>query len=432
MTLQLQDARLLGSGLRFAPPLELEFRRESDQASLAIVRWGIVLGIVLYALFGILDGYMLPDTHGFARMVRFAVVIPFLVGVLALTFAPRIEEILAPTLVTTALVLAGGILAMMWVSRPDEPGFRHYYTGLMLVLIWVGTFAQLRFRPVVGTVAAILAGYAWVAVARQAMTRGGMENPSTPVFINNSFFLASAAILAVFSTYAFDASRRDRFLQTRQIQTLLGKIETLFGQQVSAEVARTLVQETENAESRALDVTVMFMDIREFTRLADAREPRAVATLQNTVFDVLIRIVLRHGGIINQLLGDGLMATFGAPVARQGHAADAVRAGLEMLAAVATLVDEGTIPPIRVGIGLHSGEVVAGNIGNELRKQYSLAGSTVIVAARMERLNKTYDSRMLISDAVVRRLGDTDPTGEDLGEVELKGLERPVRIHRLA
>ncbi|HSM05347.1 MAG TPA: adenylate/guanylate cyclase domain-containing protein [Longimicrobiales bacterium] len=418
--------------LRFDEPLETWFQEESDRASLAVVRWGLLLGIVLYAVFGILDGYMLPETHGFARLVRFAVVIPILVAVVVLSSSPRFVRVQAATVAATALVLAGGILAMMWASRPEEPGFRHYSTGLMLVLIWLGTFAQLRFRPVVWTVAAILAGYVGVAVVRQGMTAGGMENPNTPVFISNSFFLASAAILAVFSAWAFEASKRAGFLQTRQIQSLLGRIETLFGQQVSAEVAQTLVRETDNEASRVLDVTVMFMDIREFTRLADAREPRAVATLQNTVFDALIRIVVRHGGIINQLLGDGLMATFGAPVAREGHAADAVRAGLEMLAAVATLVDEGTIPPIRVGIGLHSGEVVAGNIGNELRKQYSLAGSTVIVAARMERLNKTYDSRMLISDAVVRRLGDTDPTGEDLGEVSLKGLERPVRIHRLA
>ena len=418
--------------LRFDDPLETGFRRESDRSSLTIVRWGIVLGIVLYALFGILDGYMLPETHGVARIVRFAVVIPLLTGILALSFSPRFETIQPAAVVATALVLAGGILAMMWVSHPEEPGFRYYYTGLMLVLIWIGTFAQLRFRPVVWSVLAILAGYVGVAVGRQGMTAGGMANPGTPLFINNSFFLAGAAILAVFSAYAFDVKKREAFLQTRQIQGLLARIETLFGQQVSAEVAQALVQDPDSEESRLLDVTVMFMDIREFTRLADAREPRAVATLQNAVFDTLIRIVRRHGGIINQLLGDGLMATFGAPVAREGHAADAVRAGREMVAAITALVDQGTIPPIRVGIGLHSGEVVAGNIGNELRKQYSLAGTTVIVAARMERLNKTYGSQMLISDAVLARLGPDEVGGEDLGEVPLKGLERPVRIHRLA
>ncbi len=417
--------------LRFDEPLETEFREESDRASLTIVRWGLVLGIVLYALFGILDGVMLPETRGTARLVRFAGVIPILAGVLILSRSRRFGRIQSPVIVATALVLAGGILAMMWASHPGEPGFRYYYAGLMLVLIWVGTFAQLRFRPVAWTVVGIVAGYVWVAVVRQGMTAGGMANPNTPLFINNSFFLVSAAILAVFSAYAFDASRRSSFLQTRRIQSLLGHIETLFGQQVSAEVADTLVHEPEGEASRVLDVTVMFMDIREFTRLADAREPRAVATLQNTVFDALIRIVHDHGGIINQLLGDGLMATFGAPVARDGHAADAVRAGREMLAAVATLVDAGTIPPIRVGIGLHSGEVVAGNIGNELRKQYSLAGTTVIVAARMERLNKTYGSQMLISDAVLQRLGADEEGGEDLGEVPLKGIERPVRVHRL-
>jgi len=213
---------------------------------------------------------------------------------------------------------------------------------------------------------------------------------------------------------------------------MLEKIQALFGQQVSEEVARTLIESPTEIDSRTYDATVMFLDIRDFTLFADSREPEEVARFQNIVFGELIEIVRANQGIVLQILGDGIMAVFGAPVAMREHARSAIRAGYEMVERVRALGEAGQIPPIRVGIGLNSGRVIAGNVGNESRRFYSLTGKNVIIAARIEQLNKEYDSQFLASESAVRAQKGAAPSARSLGEVALKGIEQPVGVYRLA
>jgi len=175
----------------------------------------------------------------------------------------------------------------------------------------------------------------------------------------------------------------------------------------------------------------MFLDIRDFTVFADSKTPAEVATFQNVVFSDLINIVRKYKGITNQILGDGIMAVFGAPVATTTHAQNAVAAGYAMLDKLRELAEKGKIPQIRIGIGLHSGNVIAGNIGNVFRKQYSLTGSTVIISARIEQLNKVYKSQFLVSETVYQEVKNNDTEIIEHGEVSLKGIEQPVRIYQL-
>ena len=298
---------------------------------------------------------------------------------------------------------------------------------------WIGTFSQLRFWHAASSVLIVLAGYLLVTIGRHDMTAGGFANVDFPIFVNNSFFLLAAAILSVFSAYAFERFKRARFVQTRIIerekaktQTLLHRIETLFGQQVSEEVAKELVGGPDQAESRLLQATVMLLDIRDFTAFADSREPHEVARFQNTVFSELIDIVRAHHGVINQILGDGLMATYGAPVPVETHVTDAVTAGYRILERVAGIAESGTIPGIRVGIGVHTGQVLAGNIGNRFRKQYSLTGSTVNITSRLSSGDGAEEIR------VYARLDPEEHAAESLGEVDLRGITRPITVYRLA
>ncbi len=213
---------------------------------------------------------------------------------------------------------------------------------------------------------------------------------------------------------------------------MLAKIEGLFGQQVSQEIAQEMIQSESEIDSKTYDVSVMFLDIRDFTLFADSREPVEVAKFQNMVFGELIEIVKRHNGVVLQILGDGIMAVFGAPVVNSSHAQHAVSAGHEMVDRIKSLGEAGAIPKIKIGIGLNSGKVLAGNVGNESRKFYSLTGTNVIIAARIEQLNKTYQSQFLISEAVLKRLTEPLSTHEPLGEIPLKGIEKPVPIYKLA
>ena len=213
---------------------------------------------------------------------------------------------------------------------------------------------------------------------------------------------------------------------------MLDKIQSLFGQQVSQEVARELIQSPSEIDSKTYDLTIMFLDIRDFTLFADSREPAEVARFQNIVFGELIEIVRANHGIVLQILGDGIMAVFGAPVVRTDHAENAIKAGYEMVQRVTELGDAGQIPSIKIGIGLNSGPVIAGNVGNESRRFYSLTGKNVIVAARIEQLNKEFDSQFLVSDSVYRAQHGLTLAVEDLGDVVLKGIEQPVGVYRLA
>jgi adenylate cyclase len=184
--------------------------------------------------------------------------------------------------------------------------------------------------------------------------------------------------------------------------------------------------------SRRSFVCVMFMDIRDFTPLVESRTPEDIVALQNAVFSVAIDVVNRHHGVINQFLGDGFMASFGAPVSGGEDCRNAVAAARELVTGVKRLADVGAIPPLRVGVGLHAGDAVSGNIGSALRKQYSITGNVVILASRIEQLNKRFGSQLLISREVLRHCGDEAKDAAPLGSVHVKGREQAVEVYRIA
>jgi adenylate cyclase len=175
----------------------------------------------------------------------------------------------------------------------------------------------------------------------------------------------------------------------------------------------------------------MFVDIRGFTAAARKRTPPEVVERLNGAFAVLVEIVDRHGGIINKFLGDGFLALFGAPFDDPDAAHRSALAAREMLAAMA-IESEGHPWPLRIGIGLHVGDVVAGNVGSPRRKEYTVIGDTVNFAARLEALNKDYGSQFLISDAVHAALGSDAADAVSLGQVEVRGYEQPMTVWKIA
>ena len=147
-------------------------------------------------------------------------------------------------------------------------------------------------------------------------------------------------------------------------------------------------------------------------------------------FAVLVDILDRHGGIVNKFLGDGFLALFGAPLEAPDAAHHAVAAAREMLAANER-ANRQTSWPLRIGIGIHFGEVVAGNIGSPRRKEYTVIGDTVNFASRLEALNKEFDSQLLISAAVRDALGEACGDAKPLGEVAIRGYDRPMTVWQL-
>ena len=205
------------------------------------------------------------------------------------------------------------------------------------------------------------------------------------------------------------------------------RISRLLEQQVSPDIAQTLMEK--EPEIKRTVVTVMFLDIRDFTPKAEQMEPSALIAYQNCVFGFMIEIVNQHHGNINQFLGDGFMATFGAPRSYGNDAANAFKAAQAILGGLHQLNEENDIPQTQVGIGLNTGEVVAGNVGTDSRKQFSITGNTVIVAARLEQLNKQFGSSLILSNPTKKQLnGEMENSSYREEWVTLKGRTEQEQV----
>ncbi len=214
--------------------------------------------------------------------------------------------------------------------------------------------------------------------------------------------------------------------------------ETL-GQMVGAEVREEILDRYPGLGVEVEDVTVMFVDIRGFTRRSAGEPPERVVELLNRFFTVSLAAVRRHGGHVNKFLGDGLMALFGVPRACDDHPDRAVAAALELLAELprwnAELKRESRLPLV-VGIGIHAGPALVGCIGatlddgDRVRKEFTAVGATVNLAQRIEQLTKRCEGPLLISDAVRQRLR-APWRALCLGPQELGDAEAPMVVHRV-
>jgi adenylate cyclase len=208
------------------------------------------------------------------------------------------------------------------------------------------------------------------------------------------------------------------------------RVTNLFGQHVSPQVVERLLLDNAATTSELRRVVVMFVDFRNFTVQAQQRSPREVVERLDRAFAVLVEILDRHGGIVNKFLGDGFLALFGAPIPHEDdvrQAADAVR---DMLTAMERDNAAGDWA-LRIGVGVHVGEVVAGTVGSPRRKEYTVIGDTVNLASRLESLNKELGTQCLISAAMYEALGEAGRDAVPLGEVKVRGYEQPIPVWRL-
>ncbi len=202
----------------------------------------------------------------------------------------------------------------------------------------------------------------------------------------------------------------------------------------TSEVAQDLEQSGFALGGRHVDASVMFCDIRGFTTLADSQPPDETIDLLNTWYTLMFDAINGAGGVVNQIIGDGLMAIFGAPLPLADHRRAAVLASLEMVEMIELLNHErGTAdkPPIAIGIGIASGDVIAGYTGTQSRATYTCVGRTVNLAARLEAYTKLAKRRILV-DGTTRESASGAATFEDLGAVVLQGMSQPIDIFAAA
>jgi adenylate cyclase len=201
-----------------------------------------------------------------------------------------------------------------------------------------------------------------------------------------------------------------------------------FGSYVDPEVAERVLEEGELIEGQEREVTVMFVDVRDFTSFADRSRPSETVAFLTEFFELVVPIVKRHGGHANKFLGDGVLAVFGAPEPLPDHAERAVAAAREILEAV----ERRFRGEVGVGIGINSGPVVIGSVGGGGRLEFTVVGDPVNVAARVEAATRDTGDAALITEATRDLLADAEGAVEPRGEVPLKGKSQPVRVYALS
>jgi adenylate cyclase len=202
------------------------------------------------------------------------------------------------------------------------------------------------------------------------------------------------------------------------------RIREAFGTYVDPEVAEHILENADAARGEEADVTVLFCDVRDFTGFAERSPPREVVSTLNSLFELAVPIVHKHGGHVDKFIGDGLLAVFGAPRPAADHADRALAAALEVCDAVPRELGD----KLAIGVGLNSGRVISGSIGGAGRLDYSVIGDPVNVAARVEAATRETGDAILLSESTKDLLRDDYELSERPG-IALKGKSEPVTLY---
>jgi adenylate cyclase len=309
--------------------------------------------------------------------------------------------------------VADGVLSSRFIAPAGAGSRWGWLLGLALL---VGILAAF-LRPLVSTIAALACAalFAWVAAA-------AFRDGVWLTLVDPALGIALALFAGVGYQYAVEGREKR-------------KVKRLFGHYVPRDVYEQLLADPSLARlgGRRRAMTVLFSDIRGFTTASERDRPEAIVAQLNEYFSRMVEILFRHQGTLDKFIGDGVMALFGAPLDDPDHADHAVAAAIEMVGALGELnrawAAEGR-PPFDIGIGINSGEMIAGNIGSQAIMSYTAIGDAVNLGARLESLNKEFGTRIIISEAT-RALLHGAYTLRPLGEASVKGRQRAVKIHEV-
>jgi len=245
-----------------------------------------------------------------------------------------------------------------------------------------------------------------------------------------------AVLFTGFANQAAAAIENVRLFDERlKEETEKARVRHIFQQYMAKQVVDELIKDPQKVKpgGRRQEVTILFSDIRGFTSMAETMDPEQLLKKLNEYFTVMIDVVFKYDGLLDKFIGDAIMAVFGAPVKHGDDAERAVRTAIEMQTALERLnnkwIEEGE-QTFDIGIGLNTGPVVVGNIGDIRRMEYTVIGDNVNLAQRIENLTRRYRSSIIISQSTYEKTKNISSVRE-YKPVFVKGRVKPVRIYKL-
>lgn len=236
-------------------------------------------------------------------------------------------------------------------------------------------------------------------------------------FSANLIHLNLAWILSFIAVFSFKY-----FAQRKEKK----KIKDIFGKYVSKDVLTEILKNPDKVSlgGEEKEITVLFSDIRGFTSFAEKINPAQLVNFLNEYFSEMAESVIKNKGTLDKYIGDAIMAFWGAPIENKNQADLALNTAVEMIQKLKKF------PELKIGIGIHTGKAVVGNIGSQERIQYTAIGDTVNIASRLEGLNKEFGTQIIVSEETKNKLV-TDFKIKNLGDVKVKGREEKINIYSI-
>lgn len=412
--------------------------RRQQQASEILVGW-VQLGVVV--AFGVLY-FVAPKT--FNANAMFAPVpwalgsyLLFTVLRLALAHARRLPDWF---LLISVVVDMGLLLGLIWsfhLQYEQPPAFYLKAPTLLYVFIFIALRAlrmEARYVLLAGTVAAggwlLMAWYA-LHVDPQSMTHDYVRYMTSNSVLPGAEFDKVISILVVTAILALAIARGRRLLVRAVSESSAAHELARFVPSAVARQVTTSELSMQAGEGEVREATILFTDIEGFTTISERLTPVELIATLNEYFGAIAAPIQAHGGVINQFQGDAILASFNLPTAQADHAAEAVRAALDIQAILAARRFGAGIR-LRSRVGINTGVVVGGLVGSGDQLYYTVHGDDVNLAARLEQLNKKHQTRILVSARTRELAGATRFAFQRIATETVRGRHQPVTVYALA
>jgi adenylate cyclase len=421
---------------RLPPRVEAMIRRQQESSEVLIgwVQLGVVLTFAtLYAL-----APKTFDRDATFAPVPWALALYFAFTVLRLMLARR-GHLPGWMLYVSVAVDMLLLMALIWsfhLQYRQPASFYLKAPTLLYVFIFIA-LRGLRFEARFVVAAGLMAALGWLALVAYVIVIDPNDSMITRDYVHymtsNSVLLGAEfdkiiSILLVTAILAVAIMRARRLLVRSVVESSTASDLSRFVPDEVVRRVRSSAQGIAAGEGEVELATIFFTDIEGFTTISESLEPRQLIATLNEYFSAVVEPIERHGGTITQFQGDAILASFNLPEPQPDHAAQAIRAALE-IQEVLRHRSFGNGLTLRSRVGINSGRVVGGLVGTGTRLGYTVHGDDVNLAARLEQLNKEYGTRIIVSDSTVALAGRDRFGFKRLGDVKTRGRSQPTTVY---